>query len=88
MPLRRTKAPRFEPPAVGEYRVHTLLGSDAVYRVVTTGPKTTLVEVVDAPGLRPGMQFKFLTSVVAEMPVARELEDENADDICQQLLAA
>jgi hypothetical protein len=88
MPLRHIKATHSELPAVGEYRVHTLLGSDAVYRVAATGPETTLVEVADAPGLRPGMQFKFLTAAVAEMPVVRELEHERSDAIYQQLLAA
>ncbi len=48
----------------GEVLEPHVLGSDARYRVLETDPETVEVEVLDAPGLTPGMHVR-LTAVAA-----------------------
>ena len=45
----------------------TVLGSDAIYRVVGRNARGIEVEVVNAPGLRAGSRFTFLPEDVAAM---------------------
>ena len=42
-------------------------GTAATYRVVRTKGPHTLMEVIDVPGLFPGMRFWFLTAAVIAM---------------------
>jgi transposase len=55
--------------AVGQVRRLSAQGSTATYGVVAARGERTLVQVVDAPGLHPGMRFLFQTDAVAEMEV-------------------
>jgi hypothetical protein len=52
----------------GIYRQRTL-GTEAVYRVVARGVRDALiqVEVIRAPGLRPGSRLTFTGKAVAAM---------------------
>ena len=55
----------------GELRGKTLLGTEAVYRVIALEGELVLVEVVSAPGLAPGDRFRFTLSAVEAMAVVR-----------------
>jgi hypothetical protein len=44
-----------------------VLGTEAVYRVIATNDKRVEVEVVRAPGLRPGSRFVFALAAVLAM---------------------
>jgi hypothetical protein len=49
----------------------TMLGSDAVYRVVEEDAGGVVVEVVSAPGLEPGFRMRLTPEVAAEMEAAQ-----------------
>jgi hypothetical protein len=53
----------------GELRSKILLGSEAVYRVLAVEDDLVLVEVVKAPGLEPGDQFRFTLDAIREMAI-------------------
>ncbi len=53
--------------AVGQVRRLARLGSEAVYRIDSIDDELVWVEVVDAPGLRPGQRFRFTRTSVARM---------------------
>ena len=57
---------------VGQLRRYVRLGTEAVYRVCDWDEDTVLVEVVTAPGLAPGREFRFDASAVLAMPLAEE----------------
>lgn len=62
----------------GQLRSKTLLGVEASYRVLSVQRNLALMEVVDVPGLIPGMRFRLALSAVAEMTVVdvrAEVED-------------
>lgn len=61
--------------AVGQLRRQMKLGSPAVYRVCGCEEDCVRVEVVTAPGLRPGQHFKFTRAAVARMELVEETED-------------
>lgn len=61
--------------AEGQLRRQTRLGSKALYRVCSCEGHYARVEVVEAPGLRPGAHDKFARAVVELM----ELVDEAGD---------
>ncbi|MDX6715101.1 MAG: hypothetical protein QOH30_1659 [Baekduia sp.] len=52
-----------------QLRSRTLLGVEATYRVIDVNARHALVEVVDVPGLDPGMRFSFDVNAVSEMAV-------------------
>ncbi|MGP0048273.1 MAG: hypothetical protein ACLPZR_05400 [Solirubrobacteraceae bacterium] len=52
---------------VGELRRQVLLGSESLYRVCACDGDHVEVEVVRAPGLRPGLRFAFTADAVAAM---------------------
>ncbi|MCW2982843.1 MAG: hypothetical protein JWR63_413 [Conexibacter sp.] len=56
---------------VGELRAQRALGSTAVYRVVDVGADHVQVEVVRAPGLTPGLMFRFSAASVDAMDVVK-----------------
>jgi hypothetical protein len=45
--------------AADQLRAQTLLGLEATYRVINVSGKHAVVEVVDVPGLHPGMRFRY-----------------------------
>jgi|1186.fasta_scaffold219223_2 hypothetical protein len=51
----------------GQIRRKRLLESEARYRVVAVAADLVEVEVVEAPGLKPGQRFSFTHDAVAEM---------------------
>jgi CO/xanthine dehydrogenase FAD-binding subunit len=51
---------------------HEALSGTAYYRVVGSADDCVIVEVVAAPGLRPGAQLRFTKSAVAQMPLVDE----------------
>lgn len=55
--------------AAEQLRAHTLLGLEATYRVIDVSGKHALVEVVDVPGLHPGMRFRYDIGIVDEMRI-------------------
>jgi hypothetical protein len=55
--------------AAEQLRTHTLLGLEATYRVIDVSGKHALVEVVEAPGLYPGMRFRYDIGTVDEMRI-------------------
>lgn len=63
---------RPRPPAPGQVRVHRALRTRATYRVLSCDDEHVLVEVVEAPGLDPGAQFRFLAEDVAAMELSEE----------------
>lgn len=52
---------------VGEYRRYVRLGTVAVYRVCGWEDEAVEVEVVSAPGLEPGLRFRFTAEAVRAM---------------------
>jgi hypothetical protein len=54
---------------VGEHRRQVRLGSEAVYRVCELDGALVELEVVQAPGLRPGRRFRFRREAVEAMSV-------------------
>jgi hypothetical protein len=63
---------------IGELRRHVRLGSEAVYRVCDWDQMGAEVEVVRAPGLRPGQRFQFTLAAVIEMTVVPDPADRDA----------
>jgi hypothetical protein len=61
--------------AEGQLRRQVRLGSKALYRVCACEGNYARVEVVQAPGLRPGAHYKFTRAAVELM----ELVDESLD---------
>lgn len=57
--------------AVGQHRRAARLGSEAVYRICKLDARYARVEVVDAPGLRPGQHFRFTRAEVEAMKLVR-----------------
>ncbi|MFZ0089667.1 MAG: hypothetical protein WAL63_09190 [Solirubrobacteraceae bacterium] len=57
---------------IGEIRRRVLLGSEAFYRVCGWTDELAEVEVVVAPGLRPGQRFKFDVAAVLRMDLTVE----------------
>jgi hypothetical protein len=55
--------------AADQLRAHTLLGREATYRVITVSDQHALMEVVDVPGLDPGMRFRYDIGTVDEMRI-------------------
>lgn len=55
----------------GELRGRTLLGTEAVYRVIAVEGELVHVEVISAPGLSPGDHFRFTLDAVEAMSVVR-----------------
>lgn len=55
--------------AAQQLRAHTMLGLEATYRVIDVSDEHALVEVVDAPGLHPGMRFRYDLGIVDEMRI-------------------
>jgi hypothetical protein len=53
--------------ASGELRRRVSLGTEAVYRVCAVSPTSVEVEVVSAPGLKPGRRFVFTRAAVLRM---------------------
>jgi hypothetical protein len=51
---------------------HTVLGEEAVYRVVGVAGDCVEVEVISAPGLRAGTRLRFTQAAVARMSVVEE----------------
>jgi hypothetical protein len=51
----------------GQIRRKRLLESEASYRVVAVAADLVEVEVVEAPGLKPGQRFSFTHDAVAQM---------------------
>jgi len=76
----RPRSGRRPSPTPGQLLKRTVLGSGAVYRVVGANARGVEVEVVDAPGLKPGNRFTFTAEDVEAMetldapdsPAARE----------------
>jgi|1185.fasta_scaffold495439_2 hypothetical protein len=58
----------------GQLRRKRLLESEATYRVVEVADEVVEVEVIDAPGLKPGQRFSFTTEVVEAMEVVAAAE--------------
>jgi hypothetical protein len=54
----------------GQIRRKRLLESEASYRVVAVAADLVEVEVVEAPGLKPGQRFSFTHDAVAQMELA------------------
>jgi hypothetical protein len=54
----------------GQIRRNRLLESEAIYRVVAVADDLVEVEVVEAPGLKPGQRFSFTAEVVEAMELA------------------
>jgi hypothetical protein len=55
--------------APGQMRAKTLFGVEATYEVLTVGRGHALMQVVDVPGLTPGMRFSLTLDAVADMDV-------------------
>lgn len=55
--------------AAEQLRAHTLLGLEATYRVIDVSDQHALVEVVEVPGLHPGMRFRYDIGTVDEMRI-------------------
>lgn len=64
----------------GELRAHHMLGTSAFYRVRLVEGDMVHVEVVRAPGLRPGARIRLLASAVMAMERVDETPTE-ADDV-------
>jgi hypothetical protein len=58
----------------GRFLRHSLLGSEAVYRVIEIGTDLVTAEVVEAPGLEPGTRVRMLTKAAAAMEHFDRLE--------------
>jgi hypothetical protein len=58
----------------GQLRRNRVLESEATYRVVDVGDEVVEVEVIDAPGLKPGQRFSFTTKMVEAMDVVGAAE--------------
>ena len=52
-----------------QLRARQMLGVTATYRVIALEPDHALVQVVDVPGLDPGMRFRFDLDMVEAMDV-------------------
>jgi hypothetical protein len=52
-----------------QLRSRTLLDVEATYRVMSLQGEHVLMQVVDVPGLAPGLRFRMELSVVATMDV-------------------
>jgi hypothetical protein len=61
-------------PGSGTLLKRSLLGTDAVYRVVGRNERGFEVEVVEAPGLSPGSRFTFTREDVLAMTPLAESE--------------
>jgi hypothetical protein len=70
-----------------QLRTKTLLGVEATYRVLAVGRHHARVQVVDVPGLAPGLQFRLRLSAVAEMDVV-DVRAEVEDGLASLLAAA
>ena len=70
--------------AEGQLRRQIRLGSKAVYRVCACEGNYARVEVVQAPGLRPGQHYKFARADVELM----ELVEDPADVAARSALPA
>ncbi len=55
------------PVAPGSCWRQTMLGTDAVYRVVEVSGEHATVQVCDAPGLEPGTQIRLTVAALAAM---------------------
>jgi hypothetical protein len=66
--------------AEGQLRRQVRMGSKALYRVCDCEGNYARVEVVQAPGLRPGAHYKFTRTAVEQM----ELVDESSDSAGSQ----
>lgn len=53
--------------AVGQKRRKRLLGSEAMYEVLSVLGDIAVVRVISSPGLEPGSRLRLMTSAVAEM---------------------
>lgn len=45
----------------------TLLGTEATYRIIDADAEIVTAEVIDAPGLKPGMSVRFVADAVRAM---------------------
>jgi hypothetical protein len=72
---------------VNQLRSKTLLGVEATYRVLSVQRDQALMQVVDVPGLTPGMRFRLELSAVAEMDVV-DVRAEVADGLASLLAEA
>jgi hypothetical protein len=70
--------------APGQLRTKTLLGVEATYAVLAVDGDHAQVQVVDAPGLAPGLRFRLDRSAVAEMDVV-DVRAEVADGLASLL---
>jgi hypothetical protein len=68
--------PARELPAVGQLLKHRVLGTNAIYRVVGENGRGVEVEVIEAPGLRPGSRFTFSFKDVLAMDRLDSLWDD------------
>jgi hypothetical protein len=68
---------------IGELRAQRALGVSALYRVVDVEQDHVRVEVVRAPGLAPGLAFRFTAAAVEAMDIV----DASAQ-LDQDLMAA
>lgn len=61
-----------------QLRKRTLLGVEATYRVMAVHRRHAVMQVVDVPGLTPGMRFRLDLTAVEQMDVVdvrAEVED-------------
>lgn len=65
---------RSSEPAEGQLLKRTLLGSEAIYRVVGKNDRGVEVEVVRAPGLDAGSRFTFTLDDVLAMDLLTPTE--------------
>jgi hypothetical protein len=65
-------APAHEPLAPGQLRRRRQLGTEAVYRVLAVTGDMVRVEVIRAPGLTAGAEFRFSARDVTGMELVSE----------------
>jgi hypothetical protein len=65
-----------EGPHVGQVLRRRALGTTALYRVIGQNTRGVEVEVVDAPGLKPGTRFTFTLKDVLAMDYLDSLWDD------------
>jgi hypothetical protein len=54
-------------PPSGQLLKQEVLGTEAIYRVIATNDRGVEIEVVRAPGLKPGTRFVFALAAVLAM---------------------
>jgi hypothetical protein len=67
------------PLAAGQLRRKVLLGSEAIYQILEPDGARVEVEVVKAPGLRPGLRLHFTRQAVLAMDVVGAAEPDTDD---------